>query len=186
MILRWCCAESEIKEGSLIGLFFEVFTERGRYFQALVSFSHSYSTAKFAFCKNYGLDCWLNPCKTFSAWSYIERLRSLRGILAWNWRSWAHTLWSIRSCVFVSRYLSFSQCISDFWLYVLYWSSIAGHSHSKLKSGKSFLNSWKLGHSESQPTRLHITLASNLDRMKRIEKDFEMIKQNKKFVLVSL
>ena len=173
MILLWCCAESEIKEGSLIGLFFEVFTERGRYFQALGSSSHSYYTAKFAFCKNYGLDCWLNPCKTFSAWSHNERVRSLRGILAWNWRSWAHTLWSIRICVFVFFSVYFRL------FYMSYSSSRAGHSHSNLKSDKSFLNSWKLGRSESQPTRLHITLASNLDRMKRIEKDFEMLKQNK-------
>ena len=70
------------------------------------------------FFKNYELDCWVNPYKTFLTWSHIERVRSLRGILAWNWHSWAHTLWSIRICVFVSMYLSFFQCISGF-LYVL-------------------------------------------------------------------
>ena len=70
-------------------------------------------------------------------------------------------------CLFFSVFLAF---------YMSYSSSRAGHSHSNLKSGKSFLNSWKLGRSESQPTRLHITLASNLDRMKRIEKDFEKLK----------
>ena len=70
-------------------------------------------------------------------------------------------------CLFLSVFLTF---------YMSYSSSRAGHSHSNLKSGKSFLNSWKLGRSESQPTRLHITLASNLDRMKRIEKDFEKLK----------
>ena len=70
-------------------------------------------------------------------------------------------------CLFLGVFMTF---------YMSYSSSRAGHSHSNLKSGKSFLNSWKLGRSESQPTRLHITLASNLDRMKRIEKDFEKLK----------
>ena len=134
------------------------------------------------FFKNYGLDCWVNPYKTFSTWSHIERVRSLRGILAWNWHSWAHTLWSIRICVFIFLCICvFFLCICLFLsvfltFYMSYSSSRAGHSHSNLKSGKSFLNSWKLGRSESQPTRLHITLASNLDRMKRIEKDFEKLK----------
>ena len=79
--------------------------------------------------------------------------------------------------VFVYFFYVFVFFSVYFWLfYMSYSSSRAGHSHSNLESGKSFLNSWKLGRSESQPTRLHITLASNLDRMKRIEKDFEKLK----------
>ena len=115
MILLSCCTEMEIKEGSLIGLFL---TDWGRYFQALGFFWHRGSAAKLPFFKNYGLDCWVNPYKTFSTWSHIERVRSLRGILAWNWHSWAHTLWSIRICVFIFL------CICVFFLCICLFLSV--------------------------------------------------------------
>ena len=114
MILLSCCTEMEIKEGSLIGLFL---TDWGRYFQALGSFWHRGSAAKLPFFLRImdWIVAWI-PTKHFQHDHIL--VRSLRGILAWNWHSWAHTLWSIRICVFVSMYLSFFQCISGF-LYVL-------------------------------------------------------------------
>ena len=116
MILLSCCTEMEIKGDSLIGLFL---TDWRRYFQALWSFWHRGSAAKLPFFfKNYGLDCWVNPYKTFSTWSHIERVRSLRGILAWNWHSWAHTLWSIRICVFIFL------CICVFFLCICLFLSV--------------------------------------------------------------
>ena len=115
MILFSCCNEMEIKGRSLIGLFL---TDWGRYFQALGFFWHRGSAAKLPFFKNYGLDCWVNPYKTFSTWSHIERVRSLRGILAWNWHSWAHTLWSIRICVFIFL------CICVFFLCICLFLSV--------------------------------------------------------------
>ena len=121
MILLSCCTEMEIKGGSLIGLFL---TDWGRYFQALGSFWHRGSAAKLPFFKNYGLDCCVNPYKTFSAWSHIGEISPWHPCVKLA-QLGAHFVINTYLCicffcicVFVSMYLPFSQCISDF-LYVL-------------------------------------------------------------------
>ena len=180
MILLSCCTEMEIKEGSLIGLFL---TDWGRYFQALGSFWHRGSAAKLPFFLRI-MDWiveWI-PTKHFQHDHILKgwdlSVASLREIgTAGRTLCDQYVFVYLFFYVFVYFFYVFVFFSVYFWLfYMSYSSSRAGHSHSNLESGKSFLNSWKLGRSESQPTRLHITLASNLDKMKRIEKDFEKLK----------